>query len=334
MLAFAIRGDPRIAGWSTTQRRRMQRIHPAIAHFPLALLLMSVLFDALGFALRRPSLHVVGFWNLLAGVIGGATAAYSGYVAERSLLGLELPAGLLGSHRQMAFLAVALFALLLVCRLLLRQPASVLSARTAPVYLVVAIVAGTFLASAGRSGNRLVFEAAAGVMTPEGPRVAVLPDAGASSQLVWALGAARTPAYGRPAFSPTAARMRAALYLRRVVPGPAFLRVRNGCKELHVTLLHKKLPVLGLRMDPESGQLLARSEQRCADNVRLPMNEIGPRMLQSLREVQVGASAWQGGEGTYWNVPFFKQGRMIDIVRISARDGTIVPLTTAEMAAE
>ncbi|MDP3936974.1 MAG: hypothetical protein Q8R92_02425 [Deltaproteobacteria bacterium] len=312
----------------------MQRIHPAIAHFPLALLLVSVLFDAFGYALRRPSLHVVGLWNLLAGVVGGGAAAYSGYLAEQSLLGLELPAGLMGSHRQMAFLAVVLFAVLLACRLVLRRPAMVLSTRTAPVYLLVAIVAGIMLTSAGRSGNRLVFEAAAGVMTPERPRVAVLPGAGASSQVVWALGATRTPAYGRPSVSPAAARMRAALYLRGLRPGPAFLRVRNGCKELHVTLLHNNLPVLGLRMDPESGQLLARSEQRCAGNVRLPMNEIGPRILQSLREVQVGASAWQGGEGTYWNVPFFKRGRMIDIVRISARDGTIVPLTTVEATKE
>ncbi|MFQ5458727.1 MAG: DUF2231 domain-containing protein, partial [Myxococcota bacterium] len=64
----------------------MEQLHPAISHFPVALLLMSVLFDALGYALGRPALHAVGFWNLVAGVGGGIAALYSGYLSERDLL--------------------------------------------------------------------------------------------------------------------------------------------------------------------------------------------------------------------------------------------------------
>ncbi len=295
---------------------------------------MSVLFDALAYALKRPSLHTVGFWNLLTGVIGGFVALYSGYLAERRLLGMEIPGDLINSHRYFALGAMILFGALLCARLIQSRPWRSFDLRGAPGYLLIAIIAGGLLASSGRSGNQLVFEAAAGVMQPEQPRVAVLPEAGASHHAVWAFGPSGKPAYGRPSLSPRTARVRAGLYLRSISPGKPLLRIRNGCKEVHIPLLHENLPVAGVRVDPLTGRFLARSEYICAKEIRMGAQALEAHIRESLDQARVGATAWQGGHGAYWNVPFFKSGKMISILRISVFDGSLVPLTTEPVASE
>ncbi len=308
----------------------MERLHPVLAHFPIALLLTSVLFDALAYALKRPSLHVVGFWNLLAGVLGAGAAVYSGYASQNQLPSTSIPQVLIGSHRGASLVALAIFALLLVVRLVRARRGAVILERWLPVYLVLAIVGGGFLARAGHSGNKLVFEAAAGVMSPDYPPVAMVPEAGASRGTVWVFGMAGASSYTRFVLSPSAARMHARLYLRRLVPGKPLVRDRNGCKELHVPLLHRDKAVAGVRVDPEDGSLLPRSELRCTREIRLNAEQADALTLASLRDVQVGRTAWQGGYGSYWNVPLLKDGKMIDILRIDMRSGELLPLAARE----
>lgn len=59
-------------------------IHPALVHLPIAFVLLSVSAD-LGARLakseaRRASFRTVGFWSLLAGLLGGALAIAAGYL--------------------------------------------------------------------------------------------------------------------------------------------------------------------------------------------------------------------------------------------------------------
>ncbi len=303
----------------------MERLHPVLAHFPLALVLTSVLFDALAYALRRPSLHLVGYWNLVLGVIGGALATWSGYLSERSLAGGTVPAALMQTHREAALLALAIFTFLLLARLAFRArgtrgPALV------PVYLLLALIGGGFLARTGHSGNRLVFEAAAGVMPAEYPPVALLPEGGASRQPVWGLGVSPDPAYTRARrLSPGAARLRAHLYLGTLVPGKPLLRDRNGCRVMQIPLLHQDKMVAGVAVDLESGRLVPRNEVRCS---AAPVTDARRKMrlaVAALRKLQVGRAAWLGGHGAYWNVPIVFEGKMVDILRIDMSDGTLVP---------
>jgi uncharacterized membrane protein len=308
----------------------MERLHPVLVHFPIALLLTSVLFDALAYALKRPSLHVVGFWNLLAGVLGAGAAAYSGYASERNLASTSIPQALIGSHREASLVALGIFALLLVVRLARGRLSAVTIERWVPVYLALAIVGVGFLIRAGHSGNKLVFEAAAGVMSPDYPPVAMVPEAGASRGAVWVFGTTRSPSYTRFALSPSAACMHARLYLRRLVPGKPLVSDNHGCKELHVPLLHQDKTVAGVRVDPEDGSLLPRGALRCAREVRLNANQADAATLASLRDVQVGRTAWQGGHGSYWNVPLLEKGRLIDILRIDMRTGELLPLASRD----
>ena len=55
-------------------------IHPMLIVFPLGLLATSVIFDLIAVFGGFPELHVVSYWMILAGVIGGLVAAVPGII--------------------------------------------------------------------------------------------------------------------------------------------------------------------------------------------------------------------------------------------------------------
>jgi uncharacterized membrane protein len=56
----------------------MPPIHPAIVHFPIALLVLSVLADFFGFVYVSDSLKGAGWWSLLGATIGAGLAVLAG----------------------------------------------------------------------------------------------------------------------------------------------------------------------------------------------------------------------------------------------------------------
>ena len=63
-------------------------VHPMLIVLPLGLFIGAVVFDVLAVLRDAPSLGVVGFWNIAAGVVGGLLAAVFGYIDW-----LGIPAG-------------------------------------------------------------------------------------------------------------------------------------------------------------------------------------------------------------------------------------------------
>lgn len=57
----------------------MPPLHPALIHFPIALVVFSFVADLLGRIFNRSSLRAAAFWSLIGALIGGAAAAASGY---------------------------------------------------------------------------------------------------------------------------------------------------------------------------------------------------------------------------------------------------------------
>ncbi|HEY2082127.1 MAG TPA: DUF2231 domain-containing protein, partial [Verrucomicrobiae bacterium] len=59
-------------------------VHPALVHLPIAFVLLSVGADLVArltkFESRRAAFRTVGFWSLLAGLVGGALAIAAGYL--------------------------------------------------------------------------------------------------------------------------------------------------------------------------------------------------------------------------------------------------------------
>lgn len=56
----------------------MPPAHPALVHFPIALVTLSVVADALGFVGERSSLHAAGWWALVGAALSAALAIPAG----------------------------------------------------------------------------------------------------------------------------------------------------------------------------------------------------------------------------------------------------------------
>jgi uncharacterized membrane protein len=57
----------------------MPPLHPALVHFPIALVVFSFITDLLGRILNKPSLRAAGFWSLVGALIAGAVTVATGY---------------------------------------------------------------------------------------------------------------------------------------------------------------------------------------------------------------------------------------------------------------
>lgn len=56
----------------------MPPVHPAIVHFPIALVTLSVLADFFGYIYTSMTLHAAGWWSLFGAAVGAALALLAG----------------------------------------------------------------------------------------------------------------------------------------------------------------------------------------------------------------------------------------------------------------
>src|SRR3954447_11212968 len=91
------------------------RLHAALNDLPAALLLVAVLFDLAG--IRRPALRVAGFWTMVAGAVGGVLAVLSGLEAEEHIAHGEAVHRVMETHEKLAFVTLAIFAVVAVWRI-------------------------------------------------------------------------------------------------------------------------------------------------------------------------------------------------------------------------
>ena len=139
------------------------RLHAALNDLPAALLLVAVLFELAGLALRRPALRVAGFWTLMAGAIGGVLAVLSGLQAEEHLAHGEAVHRVMETHERLGLVTLGIFAVVAIWRLL-RESRMAGTERALVLALSIAGT-GTLIATASY-GGRLVFDHAAGIPTP------------------------------------------------------------------------------------------------------------------------------------------------------------------------
>ena len=130
------------------------KLHGGSTHFPIALLLASLVFDFCGYCLRREpqsrDLHAAGFYALILGALGSLAAVFSGLMLTHWE---TMGRGLLEKHHDFLWPAYALLVGLAVWRLIVRERAS----RPAfGAYLVVTVVASGLMAAAGYWGGEML----------------------------------------------------------------------------------------------------------------------------------------------------------------------------------
>ena len=138
------------------------RLHAALNDLPPVLLAISVFFDLLGAFLKRESLKAAGFWTLVFGVAGSGVAIFSGLVAEDTTPhGVEAH-GIMETHATLAYLAVGLFAILAVWRLVRK---GVWNEKEQPIALTAGVIGIALIVVQAAFGGRLVFEHGVGIPT-------------------------------------------------------------------------------------------------------------------------------------------------------------------------
>jgi uncharacterized membrane protein len=141
----------------------MHPIHPMVVHFPIALLIISVLFDAMATQWRHKSFQDAGFYTLIAGLIGAAAAVLTGAWAEEVAEGKGIPESVLEIHEALGYATLALFIGLLGLQLLMRRGV----VREIPaLYVIFGLIGVVVLLVTGYYGGVLVYDFGAGVNLP------------------------------------------------------------------------------------------------------------------------------------------------------------------------
>src|SRR5512143_1163993 len=130
------------------------RIHGGATHFPIALLMVSVVFDHAGFwwrdELRRRDFRTLGYYSLLIAAAASPVAVLSGIALSKGVL---LGTGMLALHHYFIWPAFGLLIGLAVWRLVMREQAS---RRARGCYLALASTALAAMMSAGYWGGEML----------------------------------------------------------------------------------------------------------------------------------------------------------------------------------
>lgn len=130
------------------------KIHGGSTHFPIALIIASMLFDLVGYTIQREplsrDLHVAAFYSLLLGALASFGAVLSGLIISQWQIFGE---GTLAKHHNFVWPAFALMVGLAVWRLVVRQRAS---RRAYAGYLACSVLTAVLMATAGYWGGELL----------------------------------------------------------------------------------------------------------------------------------------------------------------------------------
>ena len=142
----------------------MIKLHPAIAHFPVALLSIAALFAVISLFIKKDFFKEIAFWNLLLGVIGAIAAVLTGLIEEQHLIHNEEIHQVLEKHKFTGF-AILIFAQALLTWYWVRKNKF---AKKEYILWVICLVLGTVMITyQGFLGGRMVFEQGAGVKPME-----------------------------------------------------------------------------------------------------------------------------------------------------------------------
>ena len=130
------------------------RIHGGATHFPIALLMVSVLFDHAAFwwrnELRRREFRALGFYSLLIAAVASPVTVFSGIALSRGVL---LGSGMLALHHYFVWPAFGFLIGLAVWRLVMRERVSNCAVGC---YLAFASLTLAAMMSAGYWGGEMI----------------------------------------------------------------------------------------------------------------------------------------------------------------------------------
>lgn len=132
----------------------MPPIHPALVHFPIALVVFSVIADAVAFWTSSSALAASGFWSLVGAALTAVVTVAAGYYDMNRAVLSEEADGLVHLHRRIGWVLLAAILLLTLWRWRLY---AVATAEPSALYLIVAFFVLLLAAFQGWYGGEMVY---------------------------------------------------------------------------------------------------------------------------------------------------------------------------------
>jgi len=137
--------------------------HTIVVDFAVALLLTSVVCDALAGLAEEDELRIVAFWTLLLGTVAAAFAVLSGFAAAKIAAPTGVAQAIIIRHRNLGLAVLAAFGPLAAWRLFAGRRVPERQAHW--YWLLTAIGAGILVVTAWYGGTA-VFRHGVGVVAP------------------------------------------------------------------------------------------------------------------------------------------------------------------------
>lgn len=138
----------------------MIKLHPAIVHFPVALISVAAIFALLSLFRNKDLFKKIAFWNLLIGTIGALAAVLSGLMELKQLVHDDTIHTILEKHEFTGFAILILSITLLTWSWIRKNKFGQKEYTAWVLFLVLGLVMVTYQ---GYLGGRMVFEKGAGV---------------------------------------------------------------------------------------------------------------------------------------------------------------------------
>src|SRR5688572_5385091 len=225
----------------------MIKLHPAIVHFPVALISVAAIFAVLSLFRNKDFFKKIAFWNLFIGTIGALAAVLSGLMELKHLVHDDAIHTILEKHEYTGF-AILILSLTLLTWYWIRKNKFGQKEYTAWVlFLVLGLLMVTYQ---GYLGGRMVFEKGAGVepMESQLEKSAVSHSHSKSVHDHSTTSINDTTSQGKQDMDPEAAHVHHdTSSLKKNVPGK---KEDNQTADEHI---HKKETAPGNRQDVQSG---------------------------------------------------------------------------------
>jgi uncharacterized membrane protein len=142
----------------------MIELHPAIVHFPIALLTIAALFGLISLFTKKEFFKEVAFWNLLLGVIGAIAAVLTGLIQEQTLVHNEEIHQILVKHEMNGFIILILSFTLLTWAWVRKNK---FTRKEHSLWVLFLLIGTSLIFYQGFLGGKMVFEHGAGVKPME-----------------------------------------------------------------------------------------------------------------------------------------------------------------------
>lgn len=139
----------------------LERIHPMLVHFPIALLITSVFLDFLRLVTKRDNFERSAFHLLFLGALSCIPALIFGHIAADVASDRPRIADTIETHEALGFITALSFIILLIARYIFVKNDSFSKIR--PYYLIAAVIGIGLLLTTAYYGGQLVYDYGAAV---------------------------------------------------------------------------------------------------------------------------------------------------------------------------